>query len=52
MGFSIIHLFESIILFLNAFAILNEKRFLEKCKLLLVLVVICLIDGWHIPNLD
>ena len=31
MGFSITHLFEGILLFTNAMAILNEQRFLKKC---------------------
>jgi len=32
MALSFIQLFESVVLFLNALAILNEERFLRKCK--------------------
>jgi uncharacterized protein YsxB (DUF464 family) len=32
MGFYITHILEAILLLLNSIAILNEKRFLKKCK--------------------
>lgn len=38
MGFSLLSMFETIIIFCNAFAILNEKRFLKKHQ-------------WHIPDM-
>lgn len=32
MGFCFTHIFESLLLLINAMAILNEPRFLRKCK--------------------
>jgi hypothetical protein len=32
MGFSILHLIEAVILFINAFSILNAERFLKSFK--------------------
>lgn len=39
------NLLESIVLLMNAMAILNEHYFLRHCRL-------CSPDGWHIPRLD
>lgn len=39
-------LIESMILLLNAMAILNERYFLKKCK------SVDDADGWHVPNME
>jgi len=39
MGLSLIHLFEAALFFINAMAILNERRFLKP-------------KGWDVPNLN
>jgi Yos1-like len=47
MGFSLGSLFISVVLLLNAGAILNEERFLKKCTLLSMEIYFFQADGWH-----
>ena len=52
MALSLLHLFEAALFFLNAMAILNEKRFLKKCKYFLNVYPKYRIDGWDRPDIQ
>lgn len=50
MGFNLVHLFEAVLLFMNAFSILNEKRFLRLCLSFTFIFNFIFTDGMDKPH--
>ena len=46
MGFSMASMFKAILLIVNAFTVLSEKRFLSKCMYLKLYLCLMVVQAW------